>query len=124
MHKMSMAGLAKHLVEEKKSNKTLRKKLANALCKQTAQDNDLIQLRFDKDYLTKRLKSKDEQIAEQNEELFELRTQVAALTDCLKQRAYSGPSAKTVAKQADGPSGGASGRWKRLTRRKVTDGTD
>ena len=118
-----MAGLAKHLVEEKKSNKTLRKKLAKALCKQTAQDNDLIQLRFDKDYLTKRLKSKDEQIAEQNEELFQLRTQVAALTDCLKQRASA--SAKNVAKQADGPSGGASGRRKKVARlRKVTDGTD
>jgi len=119
---MSMAGLAKHLVEEKKSNKTLRKKLANALCKQTAQDNDLIQLRFDKDYLTKRLKSKDEQIAEQNEELFELRTQVAALTDCLKQRAYSGPSAKKNngnkwRYEAMGREGSA-GRNKKLARRR------
>ena len=109
MHKMSMAGLAKRLVEEKKSNKTLRKKLAKALCKQTAQDNDLIQLRFDKDYLTKRLKSKDEQIAEQNEELFQLRTQVAALTDCLKQRA----SASAKKRQ-----GGSGGRKKKLARRR------
>ena len=111
-----MAALGKLLDEEQRSNTTsqktikdlrktikdLRRQLADALCKQTAQEIDLIQLRFDKNYLTKCLKSKDEQIAEQNEELLDLRTQVAALTDCAKQRA----------------SGGSSGRKKQLARRR------
>ena len=123
MPTMSMADLIQRLAEEECSNETLRQKLATALCTQTQQHNDLTKRRKQVRDLTDRLKSKNDQIAEQNEELLELRTQVAALTDCLKQRASA--SAKNVAKQADGPSGGASGRRKKVARlRKVTDGTD
>ena len=118
----STADLIQRLAEEECSNETLRQKLATALCTQTQQHNDLTKLRKQVRDLTKRLKSKDKQIAEQNEELFELRTQVAALTDCLKQRAYSGPSAKKNNDnkwryEAMGREGSA-GRKKKLARRR------
>ena len=80
--------LATALRTQTRQNKELielRKKLATALCTQTKQNKHLIQLRKQGRDLTDRLSSKCAQIADNDEELFELRTQVAALTDALKR---------------------------------------
>ena len=150
-----MASLAMQLVNEKLSNKRLRKMLreerAKALCTETQQKSKITKLSFKVEMQLQRLLNKDKQIAEQNEELLELRTQVAALTDslkCLKRRGRASGTKNNDNKwryiekeqadeplsgasgqknnddkwkyEADGPSGGPSGR----KRPKVTDGTN
>ena len=149
----TMASLAMQLVNEKLSNKRLRKMLreerAKALCTQTQQKSKITKLSFKVEMQLQRLLNKDKQIAEQNKELLELRTQVAALTDslkCLKRRGRASGTknndnkwryeakeradarasgqknnANEAKERSDGSSGGPSGRWKRLTRRKITD---
>ena len=86
---MTMAGMAMQLVDEKLSNERLRKELrlerAQALRTQKQQDYENKQLRKQVRDLTARHKSKCALNAEQNEELLELRTQVASLQDCLKR---------------------------------------
>ena len=86
-----MAGLAKRLDEEQRSNKRLRKML---------REERAMHLEAEK---------------EKDDEILELRIQIAKLEDRLK----------SALARKDGWSGGPSGRQKKVARlRKVTDGTD
>ena len=124
---MSMAGMAQRLDEEQRSNEklqeTLRLERAQALSKQLQLEHELFKLNYKVEKMTERLQSKDKVISEQNEELFQVRTQIAALTDLLKRARASGKR-KTASglknnenkwryiekEQADKPLSGASGQ--------------
>ena len=112
----SMASLTTQLVAEELSNKELKKELkelrkehAKDLRKQMGLEHEVFKLSFKLEKMIKRVNDKDKQIAEQNEELFELRTQVASLTDSLKR-------ARCVCQGGSGV--------RRCKKRKVTDDSD
>ena len=94
----------------------MRQELAQALCKQKQLEHELCKLNLKHEKMIERLQSKDKVIAEQNEELFKLRTQVAAVTDSLKQRAHAYKKNNDnkwryiEKEQADEPLSGASGQ--------------
>ena len=93
MYGMTMAGLAQRLDESERSNtrlrKMLRKERAMHLEKETEKDDELLQLR----------------------------TQIAKLEDRLKSA--------LARKKKHGPMGGKSGKWKRLVRpTEVIDSSD
>lgn len=112
-----MAEMAMQVVSEKLSNEKLELQIEE-LQKQVRN-------------LTKKLKRTSAQIADKDEELLELRTENARLTDRLKRARASGQKNNEnkwkyeAKKKKDGPMGGASGRQKKVARpAEVTDGTD